>query len=244
MRYKVNILPACKDSIYEEREEGRTHSSFELEYILYNAIKAGDKDTVNETIDEYLNLGIVMGNLSSSPIRQARYWAIACISIAIHYAILGGLDETDAHNTSDVYIRHIDSLNDINEIIDYLKKKAPELTEAVLTAKYNNYSKTISSCVHYIHVHLHERLRIEDIAKNLGLSRDYLSKLFKKEVGVSLHNYILNAKLEEAVRLLEKGTPVNQISYTLSFSSESHFITCFKKKYGTTPTLWNHSQQD
>ena len=244
MSYKVNVLPVYSDSIFGEREDGKTHSSFDKEYVLYNGIKAGDTASVIEAIDDYLKDGIVMGNLSSSPIRQARYWAIACISIAIHYAILGGLDETDAHNTSDIYIRHIDSLNDINEIIDYLKQKAPELTEAVLSAKHTKYSDSIAACIHYVHVHLHERLRIEDISKVLNISRDYLSKLFKKEVGISLHNYIINAKLEESIRLLGKGTPVNQISYTLSFASESHFITCFKKKYGMTPTSWNHLQRD
>lgn len=236
MAYKVEIIPSNKDSIYEERETGITHSPFELEYILYKAIEAGNPSAVASAIDAYLNLGITMGRMSNNAIRQTRYWAVACISTAIHYAILGGLDETDAYNLSDAYIMHLDTVDSIEEVIDYLKEKASELTEAVHLAKFkSSYSTNITRAIHYIHVHLHERLKIEDIASNIGLSRDYLSYLFKKEVGISIHQYILDRKLAEANRLISLGKPINQVSYTLSFSSESHFITCYKKKYGVTP---------
>ena len=99
----------------------------------------------------------------------------------------------------------------------------------------NTSSQAIRKCVHYINIHLHEKLEIADIAKKVGLSRDYLSALFKKEFGVSLHSYIIHEKLEASKLMLKQGITYNAISYNLSFCSQSHFVSCFKKEYGMTP---------
>ena len=98
------------------------------------------------------------------------------------------------------------------------------------------YSTLINRCVHFIHVNLHSRLKIETIAENLHVSRDYLSKAFKKATGISLHQYILDQKLTEAKKMLAAGMSVNEVSYTLCFCNESHFIQLFKGKYHMTPT--------
>ena len=56
--------------------------------------------------------------------------------------------------------------------------------------------------MHWIHIHLHHRLKIADIAAELHVSRDYLSQAFKKETGITLHRYIVDQKLEEAQHML------------------------------------------
>lgn len=235
-KIKVDIIPKSSNMIYEQRESGMTHSSFQSEYNLYRAIEAGDVDKVKQCITNYIDAGLTVGHLSDNNLHQVRYWCIACISVAIHYSILGGLDETDAFNLSDGYIQHIDKITTMEEAVSYLKEKAVELTLAVWQSQLASVSsEAIRKCIHYIHVHLHERLRIHEIAEQIGLSRDYLSKLFKKETNITLHQYILNEKLKEALLLIENGTHYDAVCYDLGFSSETHFITCFKKKYNMTP---------
>lgn len=90
-------------------------------------------------------------------------------------------------------------------------------------------SQLINRCIHFVHVNLHNRLKIESIADALHVSRDYLSSAFKKETGTSLHQYILNQKLEEAKHMLALGMSINETSYTLCFCNESHFIQTFRK---------------
>ena len=233
---KMDILPAVENIIYEQRESGVTHTPFELEYILYTAIKDGEAAMVETAIEQYLNHGLVVGRMSLNSTRQMRYWAVACISIAIHYAILGGLDETDAYNLSDTYIRHVDALSDVKEYVTYLRAKAVELAEKVRKSKERKvYSAIVRKCLHYIHIHLHERLPIAELAQELGVSRDYLSSLFKKETGESLHAYIVHEKLEASKVLLLQGVSYEAISYSFAFCSETHYITCFKREYNMTP---------
>lgn len=233
---KIEIISSDPNPIYSQRESGITHSPFEMEYILYNGIKQGNVKQVNSAIDAYLKSGLVVGRLSNNSLRQMQYWAIACISVAIHYAILGGLDETDAYNLSDIYIRQVDCFSTMDEIISYLKEQALGLTSLVGQSKYKDvHSPNIRRCLHYINIHLHDKLPIDLLAKKCNLSRDYLSTLFKKEMNISLHAYILHEKLEESKLLLAQNQSYATISYTLSFCSESHYITCFKREYGITP---------
>ena len=107
-----------------------------------------------------------------------------------------------------------------------------------MSAIPHSYSRLVNNCIHLIHVNLHSRLKIETIADTLHVSRDYLSQTFKKETGTALHQYILNQKLEEAKNMLSLGKSINEVSYTLCFCNESHFIQAFKKKYHITPAVY------
>lgn len=164
------------------------------------------------------------------------------MQLRYHYAILGGLDESEAYQLSDRYIQEIDLILTMEECLDYLCDKALELTRKVNEDKIPQcYSPLINQCMHWIHIHLHHRLKIADIAAELHVSRDYLSQAFKKETGITLHRYIVDQKLEEAQHMLSQGKSLYEISYTLCFCNESHFIQLFKKKYHVTPVEYLNS---
>lgn len=230
------FLGSSKNFLYDARETGKTHTTFAYELLLYRAIQNGDITGVDNAITIYRNSGLVIGHMSDNPLREIHYWAVSAIAIAIHYAILGGLDESEAYQLSDRYIQEIDLILTMEECLDYLCDKALELTRKVNEDKIPQcYSPLINQCMHWIHIHLHHRLKIADIAAELHVSRDYLSQAFKKETGITLHRYIVDQKLEEAQHMLSQGKSLYEISYTLCFCNESHFIQLFKKKYHVTP---------
>ena len=69
-----------------------------------------------------------------------------------------------------------------------------------------------------------------------GLSAPYLSKLFHREVGVTVKQYILRKKVEAAENLLRYSDyPCAAIANYLGFGSESYFISVFKSITKTTP---------
>lgn len=239
MKYNFEILPGTENPLFHERENSITHSPFSLELKLYRALGRGDADTLKDAIENYIDSGFVIGRMSTNSLREMKFWAVSVIAVAVHYAILGGLDETDAYNLSDEYIRHIDSLHSLVDALDYMKEKAVELTEKVRKSEKNlSLSPLLKSCIHYIHIHLHERITLKDLALSLGISPGYLSHLFSKETGMTLSSYIMDRKLEESLSMLERGLDYETVSYNLSFSSQSHFIQCFRKKYGTTPRIY------
>ncbi len=234
------FLDPTENFLYEARETGKTHTPFRYEILLFNSIQNGDVEGVTAAINLYKGSGLIIGHMSDHPLREIHYWAVSTVAIAIHYAILGGLDESEAYQLSDRYIQEIDSFQTMEKCIDYLCEKALEL---VMRVKDNTipmcYNTLINRCVHFIHVNLHSRLKIETIAENLHVSRDYLSKAFKKATNISIHQYILDQKLTEAKKMLAAGMSVNEVSYTLCFCNESHFIQLFKGKYHMTPFCYS-----
>lgn len=238
---KINFefLDSSRNFIYDARETGKTHTSFQYEIVLFTAIRNGDIHGVKMSLELYQKSGLIIGHMSNNPLREIHYWAVTTIAVAIHYAILGGLDESEAYQLSDRYIQEIDLQKTMDECIDYLCRKAIELVTKVNENTIPQcYSHLINNCIHLIHINLHDRLKIEYIAASLHVSRDYLSQVFKKETGISLHQYILQQKLEESKKMLEQGMSINQISYTLCFCNESHFIQAFKKRYHITPAAY------
>ena len=233
----IEILPNDKDNIeFWERENRKSHTSYETEILFYSCIMHGDTERLGVCLEKLLADGIVAGRLSENSLRQMKYWAVSCITIAARYAMQGGLPEMEAYNLSDSYIRHIDLLNDENEIMNYLVTKCFEITEAIKSIRIRNrYPSSVRKCVSYIDKNLHSKITLECLAVECGLSKDYLSQLFKKITGFTVTEYIKKRRLTSAKMLLDRGTTLSDAAYGLGFCSESYFISCFKKEYGITP---------
>lgn len=245
MSYQVEVLPATAHPLYDTRESGKTHTPFALERALCTAIELGDEAAMDRAIADYMVHGFVVGTMSGDRLRQVKYWAVATVAIAIHYAILGGLDETDAYHLSDAYLREVDRLDTMDACIDCLRRRATELVRAVASAKSGTLlSSPVRRCVHYIHIHLHEKMPLPLLASEAGLSKDYLGVRFKREMGVSVHAYILQQRLQASLPMLLDGTGCRRIAYDLGFADESHYIAAFRKQYGCTPAQYRRVHTD
>ena len=77
---------------------------------------------------------------------------------------------------------------------------------------------------------------LPELSKEIGLSLKRLKEGFKQIYGDSVYSFLFDYKMEYARRLLESGQyNVNEIGLKIGYSTSSHFIAAFKKKYGTTP---------
>ena len=99
----------------------------------------------------------------------------------------------------------------------------------------HNYPSPVRKCVTYIDKNLHDKITLDDLGEISGLSKDYLSQLFKKTTGNTITEYIRKRRLDSSKKLLDRGTTISDTAYGLDFCSESYFIACFKNKFGITP---------
>ena len=77
---------------------------------------------------------------------------------------------------------------------------------------------------------------LENLSVEIGLSLKKLKEGFKQLYGDTVYSYLLDHKMEDARRMLDSQKfNVNEVSSKLGYSTASHFIAAFKKKYGTTP---------
>ena len=97
--------------------------------------------------------------------------------------------------------------------------------------------KVVQKVRKYIHAHLTEDLTRESLASMVFLNPDYLSHRFKKTTGYSLTNYIINARTQEAMKMLtnNKEMSIRDIAIACGFQNLSYFAKQFKKETGMTP---------
>lgn len=88
----------------------------------------------------------------------------------------------------------------------------------------------------YIAEHLENELRREELAEAVHLNPDYMAKLFKKETGINLKDYIIQQKMQEARSLLcTTSLPISLIAAKVGYSNFAHFSTSYKKMFHRTP---------
>jgi len=106
------------------------------------------------------------------------------------------------------------------------------------------YRERIEQIKKYISTNVEDKMELDDIAKKFYISRYYLSHYFKKETGFTLVQYITNQKIIAAKALLKEGYSVTEVATRLSYNSDSHFISVFKKSSGITPKQYAKEKKD
>ena len=102
-----------------------------------------------------------------------------------------------------------------------------------------NTGEPILEMLSYIQLHIFEpkNLKAEIMSKHFHVSIHYLGKYFKKQTGDTLQNYISNFKMRLVeTRLLHSDMRINEITYELGFSDESHLNRAFRKYKGMNPS--------
>lgn len=99
----------------------------------------------------------------------------------------------------------------------------------------NNLSKKIQEVVQYIQDNITQEITLTTLEDSFQLSRYHLNRLFKKEVGSTIYQYILLSRISLAKRLLESNKSVTDVCYSCGFNDYSNFIRAFKKITGLAP---------
>ncbi len=225
-------------SLYMQREENMFHAPYEKELTFYEKVKNGQVEEIAAwTLEHPIGTGEGFGCLSDNPVSNLRYHIIVSIAMITRFCIEGGMDTETAYGLSDMYIRKEDVLKDMQEMRRMHRKMCIDFTQRMHRLKKKTiYSKHIVQCVDYIYAHINERITTEVLAQNCGLHASYLSRLFKKEIGVGIGEYIRSRKIEGAKNMLKYSDySFLEISNFFAFSSQSHFVKVFRECVGMTP---------
>ncbi|AOT72706.1 response regulator [Geosporobacter ferrireducens] len=127
----------------------------------------------------------------------------------------------------------------IEAMIQWFNGLMEKLYDVVFREKEMNLNKELEIILNYIEKNYHKGITLEDVAKHVGLSPFYLSKLFKKQVGINFIEYVTKKKIEKAKDLLiHTNMPVINIALELGFHEPNYFSKVFKKVEGITPSQY------
>ena len=89
----------------------------------------------------------------------------------------------------------------------------------------------------YVSWHISDNLKVSQVAHYFGYNEKYLTTFFKQRAGISLKQYILQAKMDRArADLSETSEPVSQIAFRLGFTDAHNFSNAFRKVTGLSPS--------
>ena len=219
----------------KEKEPNQTHNTLLIEDALMSIVRRGDTVALRRWLSSAP--AVHGGTIAGDQLRQMRNLFIVTATLSSRAAIRGGMSENDAFSLSDAYIRRVELMTDHDGILNLQYNMLIEFTEQVEKLRRGEHVTKLSLDVsNYVRHHLSEPVSVEKMAKEFFLSRPYLSAKFKRETGLTLTDYILGEKTEEAKRLIrytDKSLPA--IGSYLGFSSQSHFIRVFRKYSGVNP---------
>lgn len=147
----------------------------------------------------------------------------------------------DELNQENLYHKLIEE-NTILQILQILerffKSPKPSLENQPIT------SERIQSILNKVESHYAEKISLHELAQNEFISASYLSRIFKKQLGISFTQYLQEIRLKHALEdLVHTNQPIEQIAIKNGFTDVKSFRELTKRFYGLTPAAYRKKQQ-
>lgn len=107
----------------------------------------------------------------------------------------------------------------------------------VITA--SNLDRRVRTTLESIRSTCEQRIRVDELALAVGLSRWHLERLTKQQTGVSLREHVVSARLDRAIDLLKHGPlSVKELAFRVGYGNANAFSRDFRRWYGASPRAW------
>ncbi len=164
------------------------------------------------------------------------------LQLFFQYFYDNGIDIRSIFNEGFTYRDCMDSFSSIEDVkhtVSFLLEAADSAGENIPEADYVEKAKT------FISENYSKPLSVKEVAEYVHLNPEYFTKLFKKETGKNIKNYIIDCKMTIAKELLETSNlPVSMVALEVGYNNFSHFAQFFKKMEKMTPSEYRLGVQN
>ncbi|CAM4101708.1 transcriptional regulator [Lederbergia lenta] len=114
-----------------------------------------------------------------------------------------------------------------------------------LTMKKSEKDVHVERIAEYINLHFKEKITLDELSVELNISKFYLSRLFKEVTGITVMDYVMSCRLNQARYELEMNfeKTLSEVAVESGFESPAHFSRFFKQKIGMTPSEFRKKKQ-
>ncbi len=105
-----------------------------------------------------------------------------------------------------------------------------------------HYQKLTNDALYYIYRYIDTDINIDELCRELRVSRFHFQRIFKKQMGINIYENIKSIRLQKASNLLltHHSSTISEIALSCGYSSQSSFIRAFQKRFSMTPTEWRN----
>ncbi|NDL67096.1 helix-turn-helix transcriptional regulator [Anaerotalea alkaliphila] len=208
---------------------------YESERLILTKISTGDTDRALHLFQEHLRPYFLTQFLPEQ-LGKARSQACAVCSLFSRAAMEGGLEPEAAYLLEDHCFTQLEEASTLEDLPPILSKSIARFSGGVFMATSVNHVSVIKKASRYVHSHLSETIRLEDVAEHVELSSNYFSSLFKREMHMAFADYVNLIRVKESKYLLQRtNATILEVALAVGYSNQNYFTTIFKKFTGITP---------
>lgn len=207
-----------------------------LENELAMKVRLGDRLGA-ETILENLLGNILFTNIGRAEI--IKYRLLELLAVLSRAAAAGGAKPEEILNLSAASMQKISILS-LEESFLWVLRTLDEFMDRIYRARERRQTPPVEKAVAYINAHYRQSISLEDIAAFVDLSPAHLSRLFKKEMGRTVIEYLTLVRIEAAKRMLRLGKTIEEVATATGFSEVTYFSRVFKREVGVTPGTYRN----
>ncbi len=145
--------------------------------------------------------------------------------------------EPGGGTAGDDFLEEMLSINDLGELMIWCKKRVEHVIGQINSYRDYKVGGLTKRAKEYIKTNYARSINLEDVAREINVSPQYLSRLFKEETGENFIDYLTGIRIRIAKKLLEDDEmSVKEICFSIGYSDPNYFSRTFKKIVGSTPT--------
>lgn len=224
--YAVSLKPDVALTTIEER--------YRLEEEIMKAVSAGNLEQASAAQIHFRRYRLMPR--TADPVRNSKNMLIILNTLLRKAAQAGHVHPLHIDNLSTQIALQIESLTSVTALDSYGLTMVRKYCLLVKNYSRKNYSSLIQTCLDYIDFHYMEDLSLDLMAKLCSVTNTYLSSLFKKEVSMTLTDYINGTRIRQSLVLLNTTSlSIQEIALQCGFSDSNYFTRTFKKFQGQSP---------
>lgn len=227
---------------FYEAEEAQTGAQYplETERRLQNMIIKGDKQGAQELLNHLLG-SLYFGTDGDFLLIKER--AKELIILFSRAALDGGADVGQIFGEYRDHLREVEHFSSLDELSVFLTAIFNRFVGYVFDFGHFEHADILQKAVNYVHANYPGKLTMEDMARHVGLSRSYLSTIFKAELGSSFSQFVNTIRIDKSKELLS-GTSLSlaEIAAAVGYADQSYYTKMFARLEGQSPGAYRKNR--
>ncbi len=220
-----------------DSENGYLNSTYWKIDPVFKAIQNGDTEALKKAYNLKAEQFSFDDRLGTNEKKYYEYMLVSLINTFMIAAIFGGVYPPKANSVADSALHRLSVMHGFEKAEQLIRETAE--TFCLLTARSKSGkigNAHIQKAVHYINTRLTQEITVEDIAKEVKISKYHFMRLFKLCTGKTVSGYLLSERLNAAAQyLISTDKSISEIASLFRFCDQSYFTYTFKKQFGVTP---------
>ena len=239
------IKETVKESAFELKKMNLSSEDIELTNERYNLenlklkyIKLGNYEKALKYEREMSALSELSQRIPNNIFRALKNGVFISSAIIRKSVEEIGVPPTFIHDLSSKIFSWIENASTIAEVRKINEDIIKEYSKLCLfhNEKYNSFNPNIKNALLFIDINKDRFVTLSEVAEFISLNPEYLSRLFKKEMGMNFKDYIQKNKIDLAINYLKEGNlKISEIAFKLDYCNVENFSKAFKKHQNITP---------